>query len=198
MFKKLSLFLHISFFTMSSYAVPVTWTLDGVIFDDGAIATGSIVFDADAFAVNDWMNIVLDWNINISGGDESTFPSFSFNPTTVPTAPSVFDTGTGYSFQFWADSAYSLTGPLPDGTIQTRERILVLTSDVYLTNSGGIVPLYTTLEPDTWQSRECYHCIPYRPVNIGSFSAVPVPAAIWLFSSGLIGLIGMARRTRND
>ena len=27
-------------------------------------------------------------------------------------------------------------------------------------------------------------------------SAVPVPAAVWLFGSGLIGLIGIARRTK--
>ena len=28
----------------------------------------------------------------------------------------------------------------------------------------------------------------------GSFSVVPVPAAVWLFGSGLIGLVGLARR----
>jgi len=27
-------------------------------------------------------------------------------------------------------------------------------------------------------------------------SAVPVPAAAWLFASGLLGLIGMARRNK--
>ena len=31
-------------------------------------------------------------------------------------------------------------------------------------------------------------------VNIGAASVVPVPAAVWLFGSGLIGLIGLARR----
>jgi len=30
--------------------------------------------------------------------------------------------------------------------------------------------------------------------NQGSWSVVPVPAAVWLFGSGLIGLIGFARR----
>ena len=29
--------------------------------------------------------------------------------------------------------------------------------------------------------------------NIGSASAVPVPASVWLFSSGLMGLIGIGR-----
>ncbi len=33
-------------------------------------------------------------------------------------------------------------------------------------------------------------------VRTGDVTAVPVPAAMWLFGSGLIGLLGMARRTR--
>ena len=31
-------------------------------------------------------------------------------------------------------------------------------------------------------------------VQTGDVSAVPVPAAVWLFGSGLLGLIGVARR----
>ena len=33
-------------------------------------------------------------------------------------------------------------------------------------------------------------------VQTGDVSAVPVPAAVWLFGSGLIGLVGMARRKK--
>ncbi len=33
-------------------------------------------------------------------------------------------------------------------------------------------------------------------VRSGDVSAVPVPAAVWLFGSGLIGLLGLARRKR--
>ena len=33
-------------------------------------------------------------------------------------------------------------------------------------------------------------------VRSGDVSAVPAPAAVWLFGSGLIGLLGMARRRR--
>jgi hypothetical protein len=33
-------------------------------------------------------------------------------------------------------------------------------------------------------------------VHAGNVSAVPVPAAVWLFGSGLIGLVGLARRKK--
>ena len=33
-------------------------------------------------------------------------------------------------------------------------------------------------------------------INVTNLSAVPVPAAVWLFGSGLVGLIGIARQSR--
>jgi len=38
-----------------------------------------------------------------------------------------------------------------------------------------------------------YYALAVRP---GDVSAVPVPAAVWLFGSGLMGLLGLARRKR--
>jgi len=39
-----------------------------------------------------------------------------------------------------------------------------------------------------------YYSAGFTTVELISVSAVPLPAAIWLFASGLIGLIGVARR----
>lgn len=36
----------------------------------------------------------------------------------------------------------------------------------------------------------------FQPFFSGSLTQVPVPAAVWLFGSGLVGLIGVARRRR--
>ena len=49
-------------------------------------------------------------------------------------------------------------------------------------NGDQLVPDKTTNQAAAWA------------VYSGDVSAVPVPAAVWLFGSGLIGLIGLARR----
>ena len=38
----------------------------------------------------------------------------------------------------------------------------------------------------------------FQPYFSGSISKVPVPAAVWLMGSGLIGLVGVARRRRRS
>lgn len=37
----------------------------------------------------------------------------------------------------------------------------------------------------------------YDNLNVAAVSAVPVPAAVWLFGSGLLGLVGVARRRKS-
>ena len=38
--------------------------------------------------------------------------------------------------------------------------------------------------------------VDYSIQLVGSASTVPVPAAVWLFGSGLVGLLGVARRKK--
>ncbi len=40
--------------------------------------------------------------------------------------------------------------------------------------------------------------VPYALHLVGTVSSVPVPAAAWLFGSGLLGLVGVARRRKNS
>ena len=51
-----------------------------------------------------------------------------------------------------------------------------------------------TLPPYTVQFRASPGTLPGN--NFGRGTVVPVPAAVWLFGSGLLGLIGMARRRK--
>ena len=36
----------------------------------------------------------------------------------------------------------------------------------------------------------------FVPQGMGYVNAIPVPAAVWLFGSGLLGLVGVARRKK--
>ena len=54
-----------------------------------------------------------------------------------------------------------------------------------------------TLYRDSQNLDDYYHGSDYESgVALVRISAVPVPAAVWLFGSGLIGLIGLARRKK--
>lgn len=69
------------------------------------------------------------------------------------------------------------------------------------TNSGGGLPTPSTFDgtlggayrADVWQFAGNLHT---KSVTTFTPSAVPVPAAAWLFGSGLLGLAGTARRRR--
>ena len=55
-----------------------------------------------------------------------------------------------------------------------------------------------TIDP-TWEFADLYaltYSIPEFTQDSVSVSTVPIPAAVWLFGSGLLGLVGMARRKK--
>src|SRR6185436_1870527 len=56
-------------------AIPVTWTMSGVTFDDGGTASGSFVYDADT-------DLISTWSLGIVAGSVSALPSFTYNSTT--------------------------------------------------------------------------------------------------------------------
>ena len=71
-------FIAISLFfcvTISVQAVPISWQLQDVTFDDDGIATGYLVYDDD-------LGSIIDWDITTSGGDDLTFPSVTYDGIT--------------------------------------------------------------------------------------------------------------------
>jgi hypothetical protein len=62
---------------------------------------------------------------------------------------------------------------------------------------------YFDIAGGTWEQCQGDDCLagitvlpPDGVATFATFSAVPVPAAVWLFGSGLLGLIGIARRKK--
>ena len=64
-------FCYLLLIAVSMSASPITWTLQNAVFNDGGVATGSFVFDADT-------QTVVSYNIQTSGGNTTNFPAFLF------------------------------------------------------------------------------------------------------------------------
>jgi len=157
-------------------AVPVTWSLTNVAFDDGATASGSFVWDADS-------RVMSSWTINVMGGSE--LPDFTYNSN-----DSFF-----FSYSAWSSQ---LTLQFNDNS-SNRQLRLTPVSD--LTNDG----LTTDIDLNTaYQSGsiECNNCYPSRTITAGAFttmqpaSDVPEPATEGITVLGLIALISAAKKLR--
>lgn len=91
--------------------------------------------------------------------------------------------GTGFSFTAWATGNYFLA--ITADFNQGLDAFGNASSDAYFQSTESI--LGTAFDSFAGNS---FTSFSYE------VSAVPVPAAVWLFGSGLLGLVGMARRRK--
>lgn len=185
-------------FGLTAHAAPVTWVLNDVTFASGevsgpgpydGVATGSFTYDADT---NTYSNVNITttgsgiWGTDNCGDSVlcGTYiratnlyaPLTSTSLQITPTASDPVDSTGYYGISFKFDSA--------------------------LTNAGGTVQLLTSGGTDGEGICKNPDCLPegaagvtaFRGFSGGSVSAVPVPAAVWLFGSALIGLVGIRRK----
>ena len=151
-------------FSVAANASPVVWTVEGVLFDDGGTATGSFTYDADTEIFSD-VSITTTPGSTLAGG---FFDAADCNGAECSTADEM---------RIWP-TGFGLTRPL-----------MIWFFDGPLTNSGGSLHLLTinSLEYGDISG-------PSRSVVAGSITAVPVPAAFWLFGAALVSAGGMCRR----
>jgi len=100
-----------------------------------------------------------------------------------------FDLGTGVDFSIFAttdpatDPVFSLDDFFTDASGASLELAMLADSNIKLKDSSGTSVL-VSLEDDG------------SGIFVPTITAVPVPAAVWLFGSGLIGLFGAAKRRK--
>ena len=194
------------------YFIPVAAT-------DGGINGAQISALADDGAGNQYLNFYANYeNLNVhnrtacnpcSPNEQeaiSIFHEFSFTGA---------DTAAGDTWVFDFDYALNPAGP-PSGATEVGAFIRVFDPAFNLLNTGGAFD--TGGATADWQSGQI--TVTMNPdwvegvVQIGfnnlvgyydgsgmfydnvNFSVVPVPAAVWLFGSGLLGLVGVARRRK--
>jgi hypothetical protein len=151
--------------SMTANAAPVTWTVDSLLFSDGGSAQGSFTYDV---------------NTNLySAIDITTFES---DGRGVAGYQQLVEGGDS------DDQFLNVVGPGAGGL-----RGLALFFGSSLTNTGGTVAI-TAGDEHFCDAYDCWPpSQPIRNVVSGAVSAVPIPAAAWLFGSALAGL-GWFRR----
>jgi hypothetical protein len=171
------LFLCILSFS-TAYAIPITWSLSNVTFDDGGIADGSFIFDADT-------NMFSSINVQTSGGTLGISNTYLFD--------TIFADA---NFPDFVD-----TSPIIPGT--TSNISLALVAD--MTNAGGIIAIQGPGSAGLTQEAicddtDCNNLTAFRQIVSGSITSqpqsVPEPSILALMSFGLIGLIGIAKRKK--
>ena len=156
----------------SASAVPVTWYLNDVTFDNGVWVRGTFTYDAST-------NIYSDISINPPslGNGLPYYADFS--------RPGCLECG--FEVPNTSESA------IFSGTGGNDEYFLWLQFETPLSDAGGEISLLTGPPSGIYLSQR--YQVPSRLASLvsGTVSLVPVPAAAWLFASGL-GLLGWFRR----
>jgi hypothetical protein len=168
--KSILLAVTILFLSISVHATTVSYTLDDIFLEDGSQMTGAF----------DWTYTIGDFE----GG------SGVFTALDIP----------------YQSSPLANTGMVL--TIENKQ--IEISLDVNLHDTGlGIIlkfvqPLSLTqsslIDLNTSFFECCGNGFKDQPFISGSISpvvsSIPVPAAVWLFGSGLLGVVGLARRKK--
>jgi hypothetical protein len=173
--------------SFSSQASPIAYTLNDVVFTDGGTASGTFTYDAETFTYSD-ISIATTSGSLFSGNTYTNL--FNDYPVQFP--------ANGWTF-------HAKSGPEP---IAFDDHAFKLQFTNFLTNDGGTYTLDTSNDfrsyEGTWVEvtgsttgggMPLLRSIASGTVS-GTLAAVPIPAAVWLFGSGLLGLLGISRSNK--
>lgn len=171
----------------TAVSAPVVWQLQNVVFNDGGTAHGSFVYDADTGIMSDVAITTTNGTIPLPDGAE-----LDENDNWVP----VYSIFPGSN---WWSGTYSVSG------FDGAHRLSFYLDTVPPAVLEGPYSLAFTLAGEPIDSSQAYTLLGggesgyvnepglYRSVISGQItSVVPIPAAAWLFASGL-GMLGWLR-----
>ena len=180
----LILALSLAGLSNQAHAATIQWTINNGVFDDGGTVNGSFLWDTDT-------NDLVSWNLSVSGGDTATFSEITYSNTLPLNVGADLLDGNGDPFLIFRDDT-------PNAFDRIRD-LRFSFPDLNALNTPGIIMLAINVTGVAGQFGliECFNCSPRRQGLDGAYlsSVVPVPAAIWLFGSALVGFIGFSRRT---
>lgn len=168
-------FLVATHTTSVTWSAPIEWTLSNVVFDDGGVAFGSFVYDAET-------DTFTDVYITATGGS-------TFGETIYSSSNGTFVYGLGNDSQIVAVPDW----PPPD---PTNFITLLLEFQGPMTDAGGTLGINGPGSAELiCTDQTCSTYSAFRGVLSGQISTVPIPAAVWLFFSAVAVLSAFGRKT---
>jgi hypothetical protein len=162
--------LTLLLFVSVAQSAPLTWVVNNALFDDGSSLTGSFSYDADTntYTDIDLVTDLVDWSTE---GELGASTSTELHLLQIITPYPSCEYRDVIEYPYCMDLNLQFVDPLTSG--------------------GGTVNLvpYSSYE---WGNDYNNNTFGLSLVS-GSVSAIPIPAAIWLFGSALAGL-GWLRR----
>ena len=150
----------------------MTFDIQGVTSNSGWIVTGPVgyqTFTGGTFILSDGSGVLLQGTI---GNSALSAPAGS-----DPQVATIFSFNAINYSTISANLNTGLSAPLP-GSYSISMQFIGSYSTPTSNVPGGLSAFNTT--------------------GTGTFNAVPVPPAVWLFGTGLLGLVAVARRRKTD
>ena len=168
-----------------AWAMPIHWTLSGG-FDDSAALSGSFDYDA---TTNDYTNVSISVANFVNVG---AYGSLDDDPFTYVTSDHSIANSNINTLRL---SRVDLTDVIDGCAANACQRQLFIVFATPLTNAGGTVNIATGgLLSYEFLSNDGFGDFDVHEITGGTVvGVIPIPAAVWLFGSGLV-LLGWVRR----
>ena len=176
------------------------------LFLSGHLSAATITWDRSTTNVN--VNDVFTINVvgtgflsNVDGGGVNiSFDHNVLNVLSVSINESVWDFGGfGISTGTINNSNGTIDGIMVNTFADVTGDFVVATIEMQAISAGSSLLSLTEYDLNPWASGGSLINPDFvaASVNVSAITPIPLPAAVWLFGSGLIGLIGLARRKGN-
>jgi hypothetical protein len=171
------------FFVPTNFRAESTNTEGSVLVSDTLNITVELIDPSSGFTMDMFdLNETGDYQVTGSGGSVTAGGSFSV--TSLTNAMNEFNT--------FNASGLGTIGPVTEWNASSS--IDLSSINGWGSDTGVILQLQNDLSAtSTVQGESAFIQKKFGVVGI-EINPIPVPAAVWLFSSGLLGLVGVARR----
>jgi len=168
------------------------------LFLSGYVSAATITTVSSNVNVNDVFSVDIigtDFTGNVDGGGINvSFDQNVLNVLSVSIDESVWNFGsTGIDTGFINNSTGTVDGIMVNTFADVTGDFVIATIEFQAISGGDSLLLLTELGINPWASSGSLINPDFATSSV-NVSAVPVPAALWLFVTGLIGVFGFIRR----